>query len=119
MSSFSPCPSQSGPEKAVQKRLVSAVRNPYLTGNMSRVNVPKHLYWSCRESATVDAENPSERGWLLERTLRNGTMADIRKLDMDEIEEALPSLRLPRHVQALWRDFFGRKHSVPISPKDP
>ena len=77
---------------------------------MSAVSVPRHIYWSCRERASVDGTVPSERNWLLEQTLAQGTMSDIRALDLAEVEAALPTLNLPRHVRALWRSYFERQH---------
>jgi len=82
---------------------------------MSTVSVPRHIYWSCRDRVSVDTAVPGERKWLLERILTHGTMADVRALDLAEVEEALPTLNLPRHVRSLWRSYFDRRHSNPVS----
>ena len=82
---------------------------------MTTDNVPRHIYWSTRERATVDKSDLSQKNWLLEQTLMHGTMADIRSLDVSAIEEALPRLRLPRHVLALWKDYFECQHSHAVS----
>lgn len=82
---------------------------------MTTDNVPRHIYWSCREKATVDENDLKQKNWLLEQTLMHGTMADIQSLDVSAIEDALPHLRLPRHVLALWKDYFERRHSHAVS----
>ena len=82
---------------------------------MSTVTVPRHIYWSCRERASVDGTVPSERNWLLEQVLTHGTMSEIQALDLGEVEAALPKLNLSRHVRALWGDYFDRQRSNPIS----
>ena len=82
---------------------------------MTTVRVPKHIYWSCRETVSVNRDDPAERKWLLEQVLVHGTMADIRGLNVSEIEEALPRLHLPRHVRALWSDYFECRDSNDVS----
>ncbi len=73
---------------------------------MSKISIPKHIYWSGRGSATVDTGDPTQKKWFLEQTLVHGTMADIRALNLAEVARMLPGLHLPRHVKALWRDYF-------------
>ncbi len=85
---------------------------------MSAITVPKHIYWSCREPPSVDLSDPAQKKWFLEQALAHGTMADIRALNLDDVKQALPGLRLPRHVKALWRDYFGRRDTDAISPED-
>ena len=82
---------------------------------MTTDNIPRHIYWSCREKAAVDEDDLNQKNWLLEQTLMHGTMADIQRLDVSAIEDALPRLRLPRHVMALWKDYFERRHSHAVS----
>ena len=79
------------------------------------MKVPRRIYWSCRENVSVDLTDPRQRAWWLSQVLSHGTMADIRTLDLDEVRKALPDLNLPRHVRALWRDYFERQDSVPVS----
>ncbi len=81
-------------------------------------NIPRHIYWSCRGKTTVDENDLNQKHWLLEQTLTHGTMADIQSLNISVIEDALPRLRLPRHVLALWRDYFERRHSHAVSQKN-
>jgi hypothetical protein len=80
--------------------------------------VPKHIYWSCREQPSVDMRDPAQKKWFLEQTLAHGTMADIRALNLVDVEEALPFLRLPRHVRALWGDYFDRRNTNTVPPED-
>ena len=82
---------------------------------MSAVSVPRHIYWSSRDRVSLETDRPEERQWLLERILTNGTMADIRALDLSEVEAALPTLNLPRHVRALWSAYFDWRHSDSVS----
>ena len=82
---------------------------------MSTIEVPRHVYWSCRGRVLVDASDPVQRNWMLEQVLSNGTMADIQALDLSEIENALPDLRLPRFVRALWRDYFDSRDPESLS----
>ena len=85
---------------------------------MSTIDVPRHIYWSCREKVSVDTNDPAQKNWLLEQVLAHGTMSDIQALDLTDVENALPNLNLPRHVQALWRDYFEWQHSNPVSQKN-
>ena len=82
---------------------------------MSTITVPRHIYWSCREQPSVELDDPRQMNWLLVQTLVDGTMSDIRALDLEDVKRALPALRLPQHVSALWRDYFARSdpHAVP------
>mgnify|MGYP006290992095 CR=1 FL=1 len=77
----------------------------------------EHIYWSCRERQSVDLDDPAQRNWVLSQTLVHGTMSDIRALDLTVVRQALPSLRLPRHVKALWSDYFARSGSHTVSPE--
>jgi len=86
---------------------------------MTTNSLPRHIYWSCREKASVDENDTNQKKWLLEQTLVQGTMTDIRRLDLSAVEDALPSLRLPRHVMALWKDYFERRHSHAVSQANP
>ena len=61
--------------------------------------------------------DPSQKKWFLEQTLAHGTMADIRALNLVDVEETLPCLHLPRHVRALWRDYFDRRNTNAVSPE--
>jgi hypothetical protein len=79
------------------------------------MKVPSHIYWSCREKATCDMQDPAQRVWWLAHVLTNGTMADIVSLDGNEVRDALPRLNLPRHVRALWRDYFEWRDSHAVS----
>ena len=85
---------------------------------MKTIDVPRHIYWSCRERASVDAGDPAQKNWLLGQILAHGTMSDIQALDLAQVERALPSLNLPRYVRALWRDYFERRHSNPVSQEN-
>ncbi|MBM4143830.1 MAG: hypothetical protein FJ225_09610 [Lentisphaerae bacterium] len=85
---------------------------------MTTGSLPRHIYWSRWEKASAEENAPDQKRWFLEQTLSHGTMADIRRLDLAAIEEALPNLRLPRHVMALWRDYFERRHSHAVSQAD-
>ena len=79
------------------------------------MKVPRRIYWSCRENVSVDLTDPRQRAWWLSKVLAHGTMDDIRALDLDEVKDALPGMNLPRHVRALWRDYFERRDSDTVS----
>jgi len=85
---------------------------------MNTVALPKHIYWSCRERPSVDFDDPEQKNWFLTQTLQHGTISDIQALDLAEVRQALPSLRIPRHVRALWRDYFARSDSNAVSSQD-
>jgi hypothetical protein len=84
--------------------------------NMSTTFIPKHIYWSCRGQTEVDLSDPDQKKWFLERTLVNGTMADIRGLNLVDVEKMLPVLHLPGHVRTLWMDYFDCRDTDAISP---
>lgn len=73
---------------------------------MSKIPIPRHIYWSGRDSAVLDTGDPAQKKWFLEQTLVHGTMDDIRALNLAEVAGMLPGLHLPRHVKALWSDYF-------------
>jgi len=83
--------------------------------SVCKVDVPRHIYWSSRNKVTIDESDPRQKKWLLGQILSNGTISDIRKLDLDEVEQALPSLNLPLNIRVLWRDYFEWRHSNSVS----
>jgi len=87
---------------------------------MSMITVPKYVYWSKRGPTDIDPADPAQKKWWIRQVLVNGTMADVRKLDLGEVEDHLPALRLPPAVESLWRDFFARRgrRSQPVPAED-
>ncbi len=73
------------------------------------VQVPKHVYWSTRGTMNVDLRDEAQRKWWIKQVLLNGTMDDVRGLDLQETERLLPELHLPTPVRSLWRDYFERR----------
>ena len=62
-----------------------------------------------RGAVTMDPSDQAQRKWWIKQILLNGTMADVRELDLQETERVLPDLYLPAPVQSLWRDYFASR----------
>jgi hypothetical protein len=83
-------------------RDLGELRGP-LTG---RVRLPLRLYWSgpAPEQVEWDLSRESRRARLYELVLREGTLADIRRLvDGIELVRLWDGLWLPPHVRVAWQ----------------
>ncbi|AEH44104.1 hypothetical protein Thein_0219 [Thermodesulfatator indicus DSM 15286] len=76
---------------------------------MAKVKPPRHIVWS---TDTLDLSDPFQRHWYIRQVLLHGRAEDIRKLDLDEVEQLLDSLDLPEDIARLWRAFFKARHGV-------
>ena len=47
------------------------------------------------------------RRWYIQRVLTRGGIGDIRSLGLDTIQNALPTLFLPRKISDFWRFYFN------------
>ena len=64
-----------------------------------------HIVWSTRKE--IDLEEPVQRKAYIQDVLTYGLASDVSLLDWEEIERALPELKLPERVLRLWRFYFG------------
>ena len=76
---------------------------------MKTIRLPKHIYWSAEGAAEVDLDDPAQKRWWIRQVLTNGTIRDIRALDLRDIEDCLFHAHLPRPVRTLWSDYFAGK----------
>ncbi|MCX6348283.1 MAG: hypothetical protein NTV79_02110 [Candidatus Aureabacteria bacterium] len=65
-----------------------------------------HIVWYA-DLSKLDLKDPWLRKWWIRQVLVHGRFEDIRRLDFNEIEEMLPSLRLPPKIKSLWMDYFS------------
>ena len=69
---------------------------------------PRHIVWS---TDSIDLDDPFQRRWTIRQVLLHGRAEDVRELDLDEVARLLPDLRLPAHIDRLWRTYLaGREH---------
>jgi hypothetical protein len=66
----------------------------------------RYIVWSTDE---VDLDDPFQRKWYIRQVLMHGRMEDVKTLDLDEVEQLLDQLDLPKHIDRLWRDFFEER----------
>lgn len=71
------------------------------------VSPPRHIVWS---TAEIDMADAFQQRWLLQQTLIYGTTDDIRRLDLNEVEQQLDHLQLPAEIESLWRTFLKTRH---------
>jgi hypothetical protein len=71
------------------------------------IHPPRHITWSTDE---VDLADPFQKRWYLRQILTYGTAADIRRLNLDEVEEQLDQLNLPTDIERLWHIFLTSRH---------
>lgn len=64
-----------------------------------------HIVWSTRKE--IDLEEPVQTKAYIQDVLTYGLASDVSLLDWEEIERALPELKLPERVLRLWRFYFG------------
>ena len=57
----------------------------------------------------MDLTDPFQRRWYLRQVLSHGRMADIRGLDLAEVERELDALQLPSEIWQLWKNFLERR----------
>jgi hypothetical protein len=69
------------------------------------VKAKSHIVWSTRKE--IDLEEPVQRKAYIQDVLTYGLASDVSLLDWEEIERALPELKLPERVLRLWRFYFG------------
>ena len=74
---------------------------------MSIIHPPRHIAWSTNE---IDLSDPFQRRWYLRQVLTHGRVADIRGLNLTEIERELDNLDLPLEIYSLWKYFFETRH---------
>ncbi len=73
----------------------------------------KHIVWFA-DAQGLNLENSQDRKWWLKQVLEKGRMADIRELNLDEVERVLPELYLSKAVKKLWEDYFEWKRKGTI-----
>lgn len=66
-------------------------------------NREKALFWSVPEGIL---KNPSFATWLTKTILCEGTAADIAKLDIHQIEQALAERFLPPGIRIIWSEYL-------------
>lgn len=71
-------------------------------------NLPRHLVWS---TDSLNLDDPFQRRWYIRQVLMYGRAADIRMLDLEEVAHLLDDLRLPPHLDRLWRTFLESRHA--------
>jgi hypothetical protein len=69
------------------------------------VKAKSHIVWSTRKE--IDLDEPVQRKAYIQDVLTYGLASDVSLLDWEEIERALPELKLPERVLRLWRFYFG------------
>ena len=67
---------------------------------------PRHIVWS---TESLNLADPFQRRWYLRQVLSHGRAADIRALDLGEIERELTALQLPPEIERLWKLFLERR----------
>ena len=80
-----------------------------------KIKVPTCLYWSSAEPLELDLDVPRDRERWISLVLTNGTMAEVKQLDWEEIRTCLPRLELPRHIRHFWELYFARRHTDPTT----
>ena len=73
---------------------------------MADFHPPRHIVWSTER---LDLTDPFQRRWYLRQVLSHGRMADIRGLDLAEVERELDALQLPSEIWQLWKHFLERR----------
>ena len=66
----------------------------------------RHIVWS---TDSIDLDDPFQRRWYIRQVLLHGRAEDVRELDLDEVVRLLPDLRLPAHIDRLWRTFLAER----------
>ncbi len=57
----------------------------------------------------LDLADPFQRQWYLRQALSHGRTADIRGLDLAEVERELDALQLPPEIWQMWKHFLERR----------
>ena len=57
----------------------------------------------------LDLTDPFQRGSYLRQVLLHGRTADIRTLDLADVERELDALQLPTEIWQLWKHFLERR----------
>lgn len=70
---------------------------------MTDFSPPRHIVWSTQH---LDLADSFQRGWYLRQVLSHGRTADIRDLDLAEVERVLDTLHLPAEIWQLWKRFL-------------
>ena len=98
---------------SLKTRLLHFVRNDICQGNLRYSIVMelnqflnKKFFWYA-DISKINLSNVSDKRWVLSKVLRYGTIADIKKLDYNEIKKELNNLLLPDVIRKLWEDFFS------------
>lgn len=78
--------------------------------------VDKHIYWSTDRSIEVDLDDPDQKKWWIKQVLSNGTMADVRELDLQDIAACIDQIHLPKPIRALWKYYFDTRDPGPVTP---
>ena len=64
----------------------------------------RHIVWS---TDSIDLSDPFQRRWTIRQVLLHGWTEDVHELDLDEVARLLPDLRLPAHIDRLWRTYLA------------
>ncbi len=75
----------------------------------ARERFPFHLFWYLARPDEVDLSDPGTRAWYIAAILREGRAEDVQQLDLREVEDLLPQLRLPERVRRLWEWFLAER----------
>lgn len=67
-----------------------------------------HIVWYA-DLDSLDMQDAWLRKWWISQVLIHGRMEDIRRLDLNEVKDMLPSLRIPGKIKSLWGDYFKCK----------
>lgn len=64
-----------------------------------------HIVWYA-DLDKLDLNDPWLKKWWVQQVLIHGRFEDISRLDFQEVKELLPSLRIPKKIKSLWKDYF-------------
>jgi len=70
---------------------------------MKGTSFPRYIVWS---TDVLDLSDPFQQQWYIRQTILHGRASDIQALDLAEVARLLDGLRLPKHLDRLWRTFL-------------
>ena len=65
-----------------------------------------HIVWYA-DLEKLDLNDPWLKKWWVQQVLIHGRFEDISLLNFNEVKELLPSLRIPKKIKSLWKDYFN------------
>ena len=71
--------------------------------NMGSLKPSLNVVWSTDQ---LDLSDSFQHRWYIRQVLMHGRACDVRTLDLDQVAAMLDELRLPRHLDCLWRRFL-------------